>query len=422
MELGFVNFNNEEKQKVFKVLQIIRESQAIDELGIGRIRDAFSNLLFPGMSTLQHHAKYFAVLPSLYYQVSKGRYADERAVKKKIIDLEIILTQQLVNASSASDAGITGSGVISEAAHDSSKYVKYDPTYIYYNGMITYGMIKSRASLYRMILEQSGKHNDNPTRIRDNQNTDVLSDAAEECGESQIFATCGEKYTFDKTIGLSLELTYKEADYVKKHIENSEASRDSLLAYLLIHNIPILNNDGTNKFVSYSILGDIWDEYDIPDKYMLPYKLSVRFSKFVNLLRIRYKYLYDTLTEHVDSAMKMRELFDKTWSEVKSQSFDTEKIEEILTYCRDNHLVSEETIMRFCSKAALFIQDERWDELDEAIIVREKEVKGKERSKLFNYELYKNDKFTLQEPLTFRWELVRTMISEIRKGIEYGKR
>ena len=48
MQIGFVNFNTEEKKRVAKMMQLLQESEAIEELGIGRVRDHFSNTLFPG--------------------------------------------------------------------------------------------------------------------------------------------------------------------------------------------------------------------------------------------------------------------------------------------------------------------------------------------------------------------------------------
>lgn len=59
MKLGFINFSSEEQLKMHQVIQAIQEHQAIDELGLGRIRDAFSNKLFPGISTLHNRAKYY---------------------------------------------------------------------------------------------------------------------------------------------------------------------------------------------------------------------------------------------------------------------------------------------------------------------------------------------------------------------------
>lgn len=424
MELGFVNFNTEEKQKVYKVLQIIRESQAVDELGIGRIRDAFSNTLFPGMSTLQHHAKYFAVLPSLYYKVSKGKYNNIRDVKNAVINLEIRLTRQFVNASrnnSVSDPfGITGSGVLDMAEKDSNKYVKYDPTYIYYNGMVTYGMIKSKANIYGLILEQSRKYNETPNKLKQKRGEDGPEDANELRGDKQLFATCEEFYDFDKNNDLAMSLTYKEAQYIKEHIEQAADSKHSLLAYLLKNNIPI-NVDGTEELmVQYDDLGLIWNgEYQLPDTFRIPYLLSVRFSKFVNILRIRYKYIYDKNTNNLDSASDMLEKFFDTWEKDKTE-LTVEKIAEIVLYC--NNKVQETTVKKFCLDTVQLLNDEQWDKLDEKIISREIQVKTKERSKLYNPNRYINTEFKLQKRITYRWELVNIMINEIRKGIAYGKR
>ena len=97
MQLGFLKFNTEEKKRISKIMQLLSESEAIEELGIGKVRDHFSNTLFPGTSTLQHHAKYFAVLPSLYYHAAHcgQKYNSVHEVERFIIEREIQLTRQL---------------------------------------------------------------------------------------------------------------------------------------------------------------------------------------------------------------------------------------------------------------------------------------------------------------------------------------
>ena len=74
MEIGYIKFSAEERNNIYKVIQSVRDNQAIDELGIGRIRDAFSSKMFPGMSTLQNRAKYFTVLPALFIEAEKKIY------------------------------------------------------------------------------------------------------------------------------------------------------------------------------------------------------------------------------------------------------------------------------------------------------------------------------------------------------------
>lgn len=49
MEIGFINFNTAEKKRIAKLMQQLMESEAIEELGIGRVRDHFSNTLFSRM-------------------------------------------------------------------------------------------------------------------------------------------------------------------------------------------------------------------------------------------------------------------------------------------------------------------------------------------------------------------------------------
>ena len=157
MQIGFVNFSQEELVRKNKVLQMVRDQTAIDELGFGRIRDAFANMMFPGMSTLQRRAKYFAVMPSLFYQATKKNYNNIRDVRAQIVNWEIRLTDMLVNGAGNDEnkkTGITGRSMLTAAKNDPSKFVKYDPTYIYMTGLRTFGMVKGDIDIYRLIFER----------------------------------------------------------------------------------------------------------------------------------------------------------------------------------------------------------------------------------------------------------------------------
>ncbi len=58
LNLGWVDFSKSDRDMVLNVLRQLTEPGAIDELGIGTIRDGFANILFPGTSTIQTRAKY----------------------------------------------------------------------------------------------------------------------------------------------------------------------------------------------------------------------------------------------------------------------------------------------------------------------------------------------------------------------------
>lgn len=70
MQLGWIDFSKEDRQKAFDVINLLSEQGAVDELGIGVIRDAFANYFFPGTSTIQTRAKYFLIVP---YMLSTKR-------------------------------------------------------------------------------------------------------------------------------------------------------------------------------------------------------------------------------------------------------------------------------------------------------------------------------------------------------------
>lgn len=68
MQIGWVDFSKTERDKVVSILRLLGTQTALDELGIGTVRDAFSDMFFPGISTLQTRAKYFVILPYLFAQ------------------------------------------------------------------------------------------------------------------------------------------------------------------------------------------------------------------------------------------------------------------------------------------------------------------------------------------------------------------
>jgi len=75
-QLGWIDFSPNEREKVKNVLAMLAEKGTLDELGIGQVRDAFADLLFPGISTIQTRAKYFITVPRIlrdYQALTKSK-------------------------------------------------------------------------------------------------------------------------------------------------------------------------------------------------------------------------------------------------------------------------------------------------------------------------------------------------------------
>ena len=77
MQLGWIDFSKEDRQKALDVINLLSEQGAVDELGIGIIRDAFANYFFPGTSTIQTRAKYFLIVPYVLREAVDGRYGKD---------------------------------------------------------------------------------------------------------------------------------------------------------------------------------------------------------------------------------------------------------------------------------------------------------------------------------------------------------
>lgn len=408
MDIGYINFSQAERDNIYKVVQTIREHQAIDELGIGRIRDAFSNELFPGISVLQNRAKYFVLLPALYIASERRQYRDAREVRQRILDMEIGLTRQLLMGTPNVEErrGITGRSVIDQAEHSRARYVKYDPSYIYWGGLETFGMVAADINRDALIFERSQKRQELPEKYRNAADSDEESaDDAGGTGVVQPFDAGGNGYTFDGKTPISIKLTEKEAAFIKARITQAPGSRSSLLAYILSEELPIVE--------SYMDLGGVWP--DLPERYLRPYRLSVRFSHFVLLLRTFYNHVFYKRTGNGERAEACLSNY-QAYREQHRAFFTRKMIAEVVGYV--DVRVKEASVKRFCEVAAGYVEDNDLEKLESCLVAREKQTKGSVRAKLANAKKFIGEERGPAGGLDYRWPTVYSMIQEIKEGIK----
>jgi len=405
MKIGFVHFSSEERRRVNNALQRLREQGSVDELGIGRVRDAFADLLFPGISTLQHHAKYFAVLPQLYHLAQKENYKSPREVKAKIIELEIKLTKNLVAGSEPGTGGITGSSVV-----EGDKYVKYNPTYIYWTGLVAFGIMKESGSLYNLIYDYS-RHEKN-VKYRDKEAEEGGIDDDEGDGTVAFYSkpTCN----FDISKKMNIKLNKSEALFIKRHIISSEKTRKTLLAYFLEHN-EITNRN--NSFLEF----DISQIQDLNIRKQL--ELARKFTRFIFPMHVRYNYIY---ADGCGNELAKNELHNQFLKELNKSNdvHNKETLSEIFSFLGSN--LNDPSIRIFCEKVLNATREGKstddFSKLDNILVDRERDIKGNVRYKLRHPAAYSFDPNHLvhYHHLTYRWETAWTMINEIREGLGVG--
>jgi len=69
--LGWIHFSDTTRRQVLKIIDLLGEAGAVDELGIGVVRNAFSNEMFRGISTIQTRARYFFFRPIFIDRLSQ---------------------------------------------------------------------------------------------------------------------------------------------------------------------------------------------------------------------------------------------------------------------------------------------------------------------------------------------------------------
>ena len=403
MQIGFVNFNTEEKKRVAKMMQLLQESEAIEELGIGRVRDHFSNTLFPGTSTLQHHAKYFVVMPSLYYHTAfkSRKFQNLAEVSRYIKEAEVQITRQMAkwdnNQINTTETGITGINTLKDALNDYNKYVKYDPAYIYGSGLARYGIIPD-TGVERLILELDKKHFADPHNKGALKNEDTTEDAGDLTGDKQVIKACGESYDCFNGKTMSLALTEKEASFMKDRIHSS--CDGTMLAYLIDSKYDIPERIG------YFAIEELLSELD-PDVVDV-YKKSVLFSKLMHLIDWRFNYSYFDSFGNTDEAEVCKDEYEKLLAEYKEVILNEDAFKALFDYTRSIDMMLTE----FCEACYKAIIEDEPTRVDQLVKAREHSVK-RERSKIGNIA-YKNKGRGKPLPNTFRWETVRTMVNEIR--------
>jgi hypothetical protein len=125
----WLDYSEHERRKMLDVIELFGERTTRDELGLGGVRDAFADLLFPGTSTIQTRAKYFLFVPWIYL-ILEDKNVPSSAIAVKARKLET----ELINALSASD---DTSGVIGGRAKENLQRL---PSNIYWQGLHAWGI------------------------------------------------------------------------------------------------------------------------------------------------------------------------------------------------------------------------------------------------------------------------------------------
>ena len=396
MQIGWIDFSKEERNKVVSILRLLGTQTALDELGVGTVRDGFSDLMFPGISTLQTRAKYFVIIPYLFSLVEKRVFKSQREVLDFIHTQESLLVQTLVTNSPSNADGIIGSRNFKQG-----KTVKMKPSSIYWSGLRATSILRypelSIDNVCRLALERSRKRHEVTLKTEGDESGADDADALRG-GLPVIFSPITADYDFMKEADISL--TSKEAGYLYDRFTGSPGTCNSLTAYMLRNRTPFPSFD--------AIPADKLDG-------TLPHtvRLAQEFARFIYGAHLLYNIIYAEGCNYEDElTVEIRNEFNE-WMRVYSP-IDLDDV-IVTTQCPGE-------TGRFLKLYDKAVQDKDIAAARQLIIQREKMVKPS-RAKLNHPEQYRYERPVHYYMMDYRYGTAKTIITDILNGLEdsHGK-
>ena len=127
--IGWVDFDETERDRAQRLMDLFREQDSRDELGLGAIRDSIADHLFPGTSTIHTRLRYMLFIPWIFESLPS--HLSPRDISAKARQKEIELGQALM-------AGAPGAvGIIGK---DAGEKLKRLPSSIYWSGLESWGI------------------------------------------------------------------------------------------------------------------------------------------------------------------------------------------------------------------------------------------------------------------------------------------
>ncbi len=212
--IGWVDFSSEHRERVKSVIDLLSTPGVIDELGIGVIRDSFSDSLFPGISTIQTRAKYFLTVPRIFKDYEKLPANQRR--RRKLADYLNEHENLCMEAMVANHEDDPQGGIIGESFAKKQGEVQRKPSSVYWTGIRQFGLIQTNLSLQAFCRKFA-----NPDRPMQDivQGSDKSKGDDPDAGTADNETILGTAYEDDWIDSLTIPLSHEEATFLSRQIE-----------------------------------------------------------------------------------------------------------------------------------------------------------------------------------------------------------
>ena len=216
-KIGWIDFSPLHRERVKRFIELMEEDGVQDELGVGTIRDAMSNKLFPGFSTLHTRAKYFFITP--YILLDKERKQRKSESGKDYFNRVEIETNNTIIKFYESCKERKEESYFGKFKKDG--VLKRQPSEIYWNGITTLRLVNYDGTLDQLLRD---KHSTIEELLSCNQGDDTVKEQGENNKPSVVDAGSADGW-IENITEKGLTLTSVEAQILRdrliKHTPNS---------------------------------------------------------------------------------------------------------------------------------------------------------------------------------------------------------
>lgn len=237
----WLDYSEHERHKMLDVIKMFSERETRDELGVGSVRDALADLLFPGTSTIQTRARYFFFVPWMYLDLEKKR-TDPSKISERARKQETALIKTLL------EAGET-EGVIGKLAQDKLQRL---PSNIYWQGLGVFGirLFSGSQDQYHRSLSRYYAHLDQVKQQSKEELLDLKVNSNWHPGLPPSPNDFPNKANFS--------LTKLEAEFLREQIQTH--SRNSLMAFWVSSKNPPPQSDFPWEVMTTKFPKDLIDQ------------------------------------------------------------------------------------------------------------------------------------------------------------------
>lgn len=416
--IGWIDFSSTDRERVNGVLALLSEAGTLDELGIGQLRDAFSDTLFPGFSTVQTRAKYFVTVPQIFadYWALTPKERRKRSLESYLKESEDHLAERLV--SNHEDAqrvqgepfpvGIIGKERVGKGG------ASRRPSSAYWTGLRKFGLIRTELSITEFCRsagnqQTAGRLLCNDAEIGSSEDDDVMR-------LRRLVATV-PRVNLNWHKDIRIELTPLEAELLYNKLRYAEALKHSVPAQLINAN---LFRDGT-------LLGA--ENFEVLSRalQMLPQvseicrmtaRNAARFSKAFLGAHLRFNYLIAMKLEQTERAEELSQEFDNWRTEaIDDGLFNAKAIDEWLSPSVALQVGVSANTRRFIQRwHESMSADNTPTELLDALVYEQARANKGSRS-LLQRSLSADTGWLGIYTLQYRWPQARQILTDIRDGL-----